>query len=94
MAWSSARAHAAGRGDGIVDVAPLLERIGSWDKFIEAAMSREAVERIRAGDRTGRPVGSDQFIERVGLELGRTLARQKRGRKPGPNRRAAFGVQG
>jgi putative transposase len=92
--WSSARAHAAGRGDGIVDVAPLLERIGSWDKFIEAAMSREAVERIRAGDRTGRPVGSDPFIERVGLELGRTLARQKRGRKPGPNRRAAFGVQG
>lgn len=84
--WSSAGAHAAGRGDGIVDVKPVRARIGSWNAFIEAGTARDAAERIRAGDRTGRPVGDTAFVETLESALGRVLARQKRGRRPGPNR--------
>ena len=87
--WSSACAHALGRGDGIVDVAPVRERIGRWDTFIAAGMACDAAERIRAGDRTGRPVGDAAFVEKLERALGRTLARQKRGRRPGPNRLTA-----
>lgn len=32
--WSSARAHLAGRDDGLVTVAPLLERIGDFAQFL------------------------------------------------------------
>jgi hypothetical protein len=35
-AWSSARAHLSGRDDGLVRVAPLLDRIGRFANLIEA----------------------------------------------------------
>ena len=35
-AWSSARAHVAGRDDGLARVAPLRERVGDWRAFLES----------------------------------------------------------
>jgi hypothetical protein len=42
-AWSSARAHLAGRGDGLVRVAPLIERLGRFADLIEAETELEHV---------------------------------------------------
>lgn len=37
---------------------------------------------IRSGERTGRPLGSDSFVANLEAGLGRTLGRQRPGRKP------------
>ena len=80
--WSSARAHLAGRDDGVVRTAPLLEREGRWAEFLEAGLPPVQHEAIRAAERTGRPLGSADFIKGLETSLGRPLARRKPGRKP------------
>lgn len=80
--WSSAGAHLSGRGDGVEQVEPLLEREGRWAAFLAAGLPAEAHAAIRAAERTGRPLGGADFTARLEASLGRTLARQKPGRKP------------
>jgi putative transposase len=78
--WSSARAHLVGRDDGLATVSPLLELAPDWPDFLRGGLSEEDHEAIRAGERTGRPLGAEKFVARLEKRLGRTLARQK----PGP----------
>lgn len=78
--WSSARAHLAGKDDDLVKVAPLLEIAGDWKLFLAGAEAEEQTNDIRKHERTGRPLGSEGFIEKLESALERTL---KRG-KPGP----------
>lgn len=77
--WSSARAHLAGLDDQLVKVAPLLGMVGDWNLFLSAATDEE-MEKIRRHERSGRPLGSESFIERLESTLDRIL---KSG-KPGP----------
>jgi len=84
--WSSARAHLAGRDDSVVRVAPLLEREADWATFLAGGLAPSEHAAIRAAERTGRPLGDDAFTATLEQSLGRTLARQKPGRKA---RRAA-----
>ena len=84
-AWSSASAHLAGRDDGLVKVAPLLERAGDWQAFLESGLDDPTRETLRSHERTGRPLGNVSFVEGLEARLGRALAR----RKPGPQRKAA-----
>jgi putative transposase len=81
-AWSSARAHLAGRDDDIVRVKPLLDRVHDWRSFLAEPLTEEERELIRAHESTGRPLGSPAFVGRLEKRLGRTLARQKPGPKP------------
>jgi len=78
--WSSARAHLAGRDDGVAQVSPLLERMGDWAEFLAGGLSEAEHRAIRSGERTGRPLGSAEFTAELEKRLGRVLAR----RKPGP----------
>jgi putative transposase len=80
--WSSARAHLAGRDDGLVRVAPLLARTSDWKELLAQSLGRPSQDTIESHERTGRPLGSDAFIKRLEKRLGRTLARQKPGPKP------------
>lgn len=80
--WSSARAHLAGRDDGVVAVAPLLALAPDWKAFLAAGLGEAEAEAIRAGERTGRPLGGARFTARLERRLGRTLARRKPGPKP------------
>ena len=80
--WSSARAHLAGRDDGVVQVAPLLRREADWAGFLATGLEPEAHAAIRAAERTGRPLGGAAFTAGLERALGRKLARQKPGRKP------------
>jgi putative transposase len=77
--WSSARAHLAGLDDKLVKVAPLLEMAGDWKLFLSAATDEE-MERIRRHERSGRPLGSESFVEKLESALDRLM---KPG-KPGP----------
>lgn len=78
--WSSARAHLAATDDELVTVTPLLQMAGDWRLFLAGAAEEEQVNEIRKHERTGRPLGSEGFIERLETNLDRPL---KRG-KPGP----------
>ena len=51
--WSSARAHLAGRDDGVVRVAPLLARVPDFAGLLEAAEDEAAVLAIRRSRTTG-----------------------------------------
>jgi putative transposase len=78
--WSSARAHLAGTDDELVNVAPLLELTGDWKHFLAGEITEEDLDKIRKHERTGRPLGSEGFIERLESALDRTL----KPAKPGP----------
>jgi putative transposase len=78
--WSSARAHLAGKDDELVKVSPLLEMAGDWRLFLSSEAEEEQMNNIRRHERTGRPLGSSGFVEKLESTLERTLKRQK----PGP----------
>ena len=80
--WSSAKAHLAGKDDGLATVAPLLELAGDWRAFLRGGLAAADLKAIRAHERTGRPLGSEAFLERLEARLGRTLKKRRAGRKP------------
>jgi putative transposase len=80
--WSSARAHLAGRDAGPVAVRPLPGRVGDWRAFLAAGLGEEALETLRRHERTGPPLGSAAFVERLEAALGRALKKRKPGPKP------------
>ena len=81
-AWSSARAHLAGRDDRLVKAGPLLDMVGDWAAFLAGGLGEDEGSVRRKHERSGRPLGGAGFIERLETELGRPL---KKG-KPGPKR--------
>lgn len=77
---SSASAHLDGTDNELVKVGPLLEIVGDWKLFLAGADEDKTVSDIRKHERTGRPLGTEIFIERLEFTLDRLL---KCG-KPGP----------
>ena len=77
--WSSARAHLAGQDDGIVMVAPLLDRSSDFAQFLEAEEDQAAVEAMRRSRSTGRPVGGSDWIKDLATRIRRRVAPGKRG---------------
>jgi putative transposase len=77
--WSSAQAHLAAKDDGLVKVSPLLEMVGDWKTFLAGA-NEELLNDIRKHERSGRPLGSEEFVESLEADLNRTLKPEK----PGP----------
>lgn len=82
--WSSARAHLTGRNDGLTAIDALGVPVGEWEAFLRAGLDEATLESLRAGERTGRPLGSADFVGRIEASTGRQLARRKPGRKPAP----------
>ncbi|HET7785094.1 MAG TPA: transposase [Myxococcales bacterium] len=78
--WSSARAHLLGGSDPLVAPAPLLTRVGEWSAFLRTEPELDVACACRKHEGTGRPLGSDVFIDQLESQLGRVL----RPRKPGP----------
>lgn len=88
--WSSVRAHLAAKDDGVVTVAPALDRIGNFATFLNEDFD-EAITyaALRKAESVGRPIGSNEWIAAMEARTGRTLAPQKRGPRP---RAIAFGA--
>jgi len=78
--WSSIHAHISGDSDKLVSVSPMHERISDWLKYLSEEGPSEVLDKLRAETRTGRPSGSNEFIE----SLEETTGLQLRRRKPGP----------
>ncbi len=78
--WSSAGAHLAGRDDDLVSVAPLLKRFPEWEDFLKAGLEKPVYETLRRHERTGRPLGSRDFLETLERKLTRCLTPARPGR--------------
>jgi putative transposase len=62
-----------------------------WKAFLEAGLEdKGTIDLLRLATRTGRPVGSEEFILRLEAITGRTLRCQKPGPKPGGGRNKPF----
>ncbi|HEY4354503.1 MAG TPA: transposase [Acidobacteriaceae bacterium] len=77
--WSSVRAHLAGVEDRLVKVKPVLERLSPFaDILIDDGND---YRELRQAKSTGRPVGTEKFVEGLERRLGRPIARRSPGRK-------------
>ena len=80
--WSSVGAHLAGRDDGLVEVAPLLERCGGrFADLIAEEPDPARIAALRAAETIGRPLGAGAFLDRLAALTGRDPRPGKRGRK-------------
>ncbi len=78
--WSSARAHAHGRRDGLLDPdRPFPGPIGNWYQWLAAGLEEEVLTRIRRNTASGRPTGNEEFIAAVERRLNRPVRRRRRG---------------
>jgi putative transposase len=75
--WSSARDHLFWTADPLVKESPVKEIIGDWAMFLERSTEEKANNLFRRAERTGRPIGGDQFVESLEKQLGRTLRPEK-----------------
>jgi putative transposase len=80
--WSSVRAPLAGRGDGLTDIAPVLERFPDFAGLLATEADEAAANALRLAETTGRPLGSADWIARLEAATGRTLRPRKRGPQP------------
>ena len=78
--WSSARAHLSGIDkQGIIQPEKLLSLTGDWQDYLKQAQA-DTTNEFQQHERTGRPLGTERFIERAERLLGRELKKKK----PGP----------
>ncbi len=80
--WSSARGHLSGREDPLVEVASMREWIGNWAEYLAGQEDEALAEALRRHERTGRVLGSEEFVETLEGTLARPLKPDKRGRRP------------
>ena len=79
---SSARAHLMARWDRLVEPVALADRISNWDELLRPEGSQRDLEQFHRHERTGRPMGNEQFVRDLETLLGRRLRLRKVGRRP------------
>ncbi len=55
--------------------------VTDWRSYLLESLD-QGCEELKKHESTGRPLGDDRFVEKVGVQLGRDLIK----RKPGPKR--------
>ena len=81
--WSSAAEHVSGTRKSVLRLADIRKflDIPDWSRYLEMENDPALVEQIELHARTGRPLGSNEFVERLEMLSGRTLAPRRAGRK-------------
>ena len=79
--WSSVASHLSAQDNELIKVAPVLDRYGDFATFLAQEDVTEAFKRLRQSETTGRPLGSEDWIEKLAAMTGRELKAKKRGRK-------------
>ena len=83
--WSSAASRIQGKPDPLLDPACPLpnDATGPWEDFLMDPAREEEKELadLRRYSRTGRPLGSPDFVEKISALLGRDYKKKKPGRK-------------
>ncbi len=76
---SSFHAHLAGE-DQLVNVDALAGYVRNWKTFLRQGLKDRELGKLRLHSRTGRPLGSDSFINRIESLVKRTIRPLKGGR--------------
>jgi putative transposase len=79
---SSAAAHLGRRPDGLATLEPLAHRVPDWRSYLALGCERAEAQEIESHQRTGRPLGTPEFVADLESVLGRSLGPRKRGPKP------------
>ena len=78
--WSSARFHLGlTSADALVRDKSLLGLIKDWAEYLKGKDEPKIQTTLFRGIRTGRPAGSEQFIETIERLTGRDLVMRKKG---------------
>jgi putative transposase len=81
--WSSAGVH-VGQEDGVMNLEEITSLIDTtaeeWKEYIDLDENEEKVEEIRKHTLLGRPLGTKDFIAKLGKRIGRVLNVLPRGR--------------
>jgi len=71
--WSSARGNLGYTADALLDRRGSEMVVGNWREYLDLAESRQQLDEIRRLTRTGRPNGSDSFVDSIELKSGRVV---------------------
>ena len=72
--WSSAKEHMGGPSSCVITKRfYLLEEIGNWKKYLRDGEDEALIQDIRKGTMTGRPCGSESFIQKLEKRFNRRL---------------------
>ncbi len=82
--WSSAHAHIDGSDDRLACTSLLQDIIPDWNDYLRLS-STEELKTLKLHERTGRPLGNDNFVDTIERTVGRVL----RPRKPGPKKKSS-----
>ena len=79
--WSSAKAHIIGTNDPLLDATPWLspQARSAYAEFVRNE-DAETDNAIRRATKTGRPYGTDQFIDQLEFRINQPLRPKKPGR--------------
>ena len=86
--WSSFPAHGLGRADPLLDSVSLLDELGRtpaecrqrWKRRVTTTMKEKELARVRESVRTGKPLGSAEWVTAKAMSLGLELNPRPRGR--------------
>jgi putative transposase len=77
--WSSARAHADGVGNELLDPdRPFPGPIGDWRRWLAAGLEEELLNRIRENTASGKPTGNEEFVRAIEKRLDRPVRPRRR----------------
>jgi len=79
--WSSARAHVRRDIHPLLSAFPMETSIPNWSAYLGQTDSPETVDEFHQHERTGRPLGREDFVKRLEALTGRVLAPKRKGRK-------------
>jgi putative transposase len=81
--WSSAAAHCGLRDDLLLsDECPLTRVIPDWSEWVNIPNADSEDQTLRAHAHSGHPLGPNEFLIRIGTNIGRDLLPKKRGPRP------------
>lgn len=80
--WSSAAAHLSDKDDPFLTKKPLLEMVPDWSSLLSPLSKADEDKQIESHMRSGRPIGSNEFISKLEALTGRVLRKGKPGRRP------------
>jgi putative transposase len=71
-----------GKDDNLVKIAPILDRYGDFATILgDSTHDEPEFKRLRQSETTGRPLGSEEWIEKLEIMTGKKLKPQKHGPK-------------
>jgi putative transposase len=82
--WSSASQACQGGSDGRSGFADIFAPSHSWSAFLQEGIENQSYDfgkKLQTSTRTGRPLGSSQFIRQMELQTGLVLEKKTPGRK-------------